>query len=69
MLANESCWYFSFSFDAVPCMLIWNGMVLCLIGLPSGGRVIVCTREMPGVWKIALAILSITRKSADVRRS
>ena len=49
-------------------MLSWNGIVVCLIGLPSG-RVIVWTREMPGVWKIALAILSMTRKSAELRRS
>ena len=67
-LANESCWYFSFICDEVPCMLIANGIVECLMGLPSG-RVIVWTREMPGVWKTALAILSMTRKSADVRRS
>ena len=49
-------------------MLSMNGIVVCSIGLPSG-RVIVCTRAMPGTWKIALAILSMTRKSAELRRS
>ena len=49
-------------------MLIWNGIDVCSIGLPSG-RVIACTREMPGTRKMALAILSMTRKSAELRRS
>jgi len=68
MLANESCWYFRFICCVVPCMLIWNGIEVCSIGVPSG-RVMACTRPMPGVLKTALAILSITRKSAELRRS
>ena len=60
--------YFWFSVFVVPCMLSRNGMVVCSIGFPSG-RVIVCTRAMPGTRKIALAILSMTRKSAELRRS
>ena len=48
--------------------LIWAGMVLNLRGLPFG-RVIAWTLPMPGTAKTALAILSITRKSAELRRS
>ncbi len=68
MLAIMSCWYFSFIFCVVPCMLIWNGIEVCSIGVPCG-RVMACTRPTPSVRKIALAILSITRKSAELRRS
>ena len=60
--------YFWFICWVVPCMLIWNGIEVCSIGVPSG-RVMVCTRAMPGIWKMALAILSMTRKSAELRRS
>ena len=49
-------------------MLIWNGIEVCSIGVPCG-RVIAWTRAMPGTWKMALAILSMTRKSAELRRS
>ncbi|CDO08302.1 hypothetical protein BN977_03861 [Mycolicibacterium cosmeticum] len=49
-------------------MLIWNGIEVCSIGVPCG-RVIACTRPIPGVRNTALAILSITRKSAELRRS
>ena len=68
MSAIRSCMYFSLSRWVVPCMLIWNGIEVCLIGLPSG-RVIACTRAMPSTLKMALAILSMTRKSAELRRS
>ena len=68
MSAIRSCMYFWLSRWVVPCMLIWNGIEVCLIGLPSG-RVIACTRAMPSTLKRALAILSITRKSAELRRS
>ena len=68
MSAIRSCMYFWLSRWVVPCMLIWNGIDVCLIGLPSG-RVIACTRAMPSTLKRALAILSITRKSAELRRS
>ena len=44
------------------------GIVECSIGLPSG-RVMVCTSAMPRTSTSALAILSITRKSAGLRRS
>ncbi len=48
-------------------MLIWNGMVLCLIGFFPSGLVIVWTRATPpGIRKRAFAILSMTRKSAGV---
>src|ERR1700741_3779998 len=43
-------------------------MVLNFRGLPSG-RVIDCTRPMPGTLVTALVIRSITRKSAELRRS
>ena len=68
MLAVRSWLYFSVIFWVVPCMLIWNGIEVCSIGLPSG-RVIACTRAIPGTRKTALAILSMTRKSAELRRS
>ncbi len=41
---------------------------MCSIGVPSG-RVMACTRLIPGTRKIALAILSMTKKSAELRRS
>ena len=47
MSAMRSWLYFWFMVWLVPCMLIWNGIDVCSIGLPSG-RVIACTREMPG---------------------
>src|SRR5436190_24367253 len=68
MLAVMSWLYFSFIFCVVLCMLIWNGIDVCSIGVPCG-RVMACTREMPGTLKIAFAILSMTRKSAEFRRS
>ena len=37
-----------FSVCWVPCMLIMNGIEVCSIGVPSG-RVMVCTRPMPGL--------------------
>ncbi|PQM49549.1 hypothetical protein C1Y40_00223 [Mycobacterium talmoniae] len=49
-------------------MLIENGIVEWLIGVPCG-RVMVCTRPIPCTRKTALATLSITRKSAGLRRS
>ncbi len=49
-------------------MLIWNGIEVCSIGVPCG-RVMACTRPIPGTRKIVLAILSMTRKSAELRRS
>ncbi|SKV04280.1 Uncharacterised protein [Mycobacteroides abscessus subsp. abscessus] len=49
-------------------MLMRNGMELCSIGVPCG-RVIACTRAIPGTRNTALAILSITRKSAELRIS
>ena len=51
MSAIWSCMYFWFIFWVVPCMLIWNGIEVCSIGVPCG-RVMVCTREMPGSWKM-----------------
>ena len=64
----RSCRYFWFICWVVPCMLIWNGIDVCSIGLPSG-RVMAWTREMPGTRNTAFAILSMTRKSAELRRS
>ena len=49
-------------------MLSWAGIVLNFNGLPSG-RVIDCTLPMPGTFVTALVIRSITRKSAELRRS
>ncbi|COW23775.1 Uncharacterised protein [Mycobacterium tuberculosis] len=49
-------------------MLIWNGIDVWSIVVPSG-RVIACTREMPGTRKMPLASLSRTRKSAGFRIS
>ena len=49
-------------------MLIWAGIVLYFNGFPAG-RVIDCTRPMPGTLAMALLIRSITRKSAELRRS
>src|ERR1700712_814042 len=68
MLAVMSWLYFSFIFCVVLCILIWNGIDVCSIGVPCG-RVIACTREIPGTLKMALATLSITRKSAELRMS
>ncbi len=45
-----------------------NGIELCSMGVPWG-RVMVWTRPMPGSWNIALATRSMTRKSAELRRS
>ncbi|SHV15565.1 Uncharacterised protein [Mycobacteroides abscessus subsp. abscessus] len=53
---------------AVLAVLMLNGIDVCLIGLPSG-RVIVCTCAIPRTRASALAILSITRKSAGFLRS
>ena len=60
--------YFSLSFCVLPCRLMMYGIVVPSIGVPSG-RVMVCTRPMPSTPKIALAILSMTMKSAGLRRS
>ena len=49
-------------------MLICAGIVLYFKGLPCG-RVIAWTLPMPGTLETALAIRSITRKSAELRRS
>src|SRR6478735_12189236 len=68
MSAMRSWLYFSFIVWFVLCWLIWNGIVECSMGLPSG-RVIVCTSLMPGTAVTALAILLMTRKSAEFRRS
>src|SRR5882757_2553115 len=68
MLAMTPWLYFSFIFWVVPFMLIWNGIDVCSMGVPNG-LVIACTRAMPGTRKTPLAILSITRKSAELRRS
>ncbi len=68
MLAVRSSLYFWVSFWEVPCMLIMNGIEVCSIGVPSG-RVMACTREIPSTAKMALAILLMTRKSAELRRS
>ena len=68
MSAIWSSWYFWFICWVTPCMLIWKGIEVCSIGVPSG-RVMACTRAIPGTRKTALAILSMTRKSAELRRS
>ena len=49
-------------------MLIMNGIEVCSIGVPCG-RVIACTRATPGTRNTALATLSRTRKSAELRMS
>ena len=41
---------------------------MCSIGVPSG-RVMACTRPMPGMWKMLLAIRSMTSMSAGLRTS
>ena len=68
MSSMRSCKYLRFRSWPTPPMLIWAGIVLNSTGLPLG-RVIAWTLPMPGTRKIALAILSITRKSAELRRS
>ena len=68
ILAVRSSLYFWVSFWVVPCMLIRNGIEVCSIGVPSG-RVMAWTREIPSTAKIAFAILLMTRKSAELRRS
>ena len=60
--------YLRFMVWLVPPMLSMNGIVLCSIVVPCG-RVIAWTREMPFTREMALAILLITRKSAELRRS
>ncbi len=62
------CMYCWFSTCVVFCMLIWNGIDVCSIGVPRG-LVIAWTRAMPGVWKTPLAIRSITNMLAGLRRS
>ena len=52
----------------VPCMLMMNGIEVCSMGVPRG-RVMLCTRPMPGMWKMFLAIRSITSMSAGLRTS
>ena len=68
MLSMVFCVYERFISWKVPLMLICAGIVLNFKGLPSG-RVIDCTLPMPGTFVTALVILSITRKSAELRRS
>ncbi|PQM45925.1 hypothetical protein C1Y40_03916 [Mycobacterium talmoniae] len=68
MSAMRSFISFMFCSWPTPCMLIRNGIEVCSIGVPCG-RVIACTREMPGTWNTALAILLMTRKSAEFRMS
>ena len=68
MLSMVFCMYERFISWKVPLMLICAGIVLNFKGLPSG-RVIDCTLPMPGTLVTALVILSITRKSAELRRS
>src|SRR3954451_25482969 len=68
MLAIRSWLYFSFIFCVVLCMLIWNGIDVCSMGVPCG-RVIASTRDIPGTLNTALAIVSITRKSDEFRMS
>ena len=48
--------------------LIWNGIDVWSIGVPSG-RVIDCTCAMPSVWKTALATRSSRIMSVELRRS
>ncbi len=64
----RSCRYDWFIVCVVPCMPSMNGIELCSIGVPSG-RVMVCTRPIPGWWNMLLATRSMTRKSAELRRS
>ena len=47
MSAIWSSWYFWFICWVTPCMLIWKGIEVCSIGVPSG-RVMACTRRDPG---------------------
>ena len=68
MPAVRSSLYFCVNFWVVPCIPIMKGIEVCSIGVPSG-RVMACTREMPSTAKIAFAILLMTRKSAELRRS
>ncbi|CPU66682.1 Uncharacterised protein [Mycobacteroides abscessus] len=50
------------------CRLIWNGIDVRSIGLPSG-RVMLCTMEIPCTAKRPLASLCRTTKSAGLRIS
>ncbi len=68
MLANMSSMCFWFICWLAPPMLICEGMVLNSSGSPWG-RVMACTLPTPGTLNTALAILSITRKSAELRSS
>jgi hypothetical protein len=68
MLAVRSCIYLRFMVWRDPLRLSWAGIVLNSMGLPLG-RVIAWTLPIPGTRKTALAILSITRKSAALRKS
>jgi len=68
MLSMVFCAYERFISWLVLPMLICDGIVLNFNGLPSG-RVIDCTLPMPGTFVTDLVIRSITRKSAEVRRS
>ena len=63
-----SCMYFWFMMVWLLCMLIWNGIELWSIGVPSG-RVMFCTRAIPGMWKMPRAMRSSTSMSAGLRRS
>ena len=50
-------------------MLSWNGIELCSIGVPSG-RVMVCTRAMPGDVEDGLGDpVDDQDMSAELRRS
>ncbi len=51
-----------------PWMLVWNGIELCWIGMPSG-RVMFCTIAMPSVCMTFLATALSTNMSAGLRIS
>ena len=51
-----------------PCMLFWNGIELCWIGMPSG-RVMFCTIAIPSVWITFRATVLRTSMSAGLRMS
>ena len=61
-------WYFMLCIWPAFCRLSWNGIDVWSIGVPSG-RVIACTREIPGTRNRPLASLSKTRKSVGLRMS
>ena len=68
MSAMRSFISFMFCIWPAPCMLMRNGSDVCWMGVPSG-RVIAWTLAIPCTRNTALAILSMTRKSDELRRS